>query len=114
MKQRMVVWFVALACVAGGTALAADKKSEKLYKSKCSSCHGKDGKGATEKGQKLGIGDMTTAEFQKPSDEDFKKAISEGFKREKNGKKQEMDPYKEELSEAEIDGLVKFIREFKK
>lgn len=114
MKNKLLVTLIAASCALSLNAFAADKKVEKLFNSKCSSCHGKDGKGATEKGQKMAVRDMTSEEFQKGTDADFKKSINEGFKKEKDGKKQEMDPYKEELKEAEIDGLIKYIREFKK
>ena len=94
-------------------ASAADKKIERLWGSKCASCHGKDGKGKTEKGQKLLLRDMTTAEFQKGSDADFKKAILEGVNKEKGGVKQEMDSFKDELKPADVDALVSLIRELK-
>jgi mono/diheme cytochrome c family protein len=36
-------WIVLLALSFASTALAADKKVERLFSSKCASCHGKDG-----------------------------------------------------------------------
>ena len=42
--KRIVILFSALALVSI-PAFAADKKIERLWKSKCSSCHGMDGKG---------------------------------------------------------------------
>jgi len=41
-----------------------DKKVEKLWKTKCASCHGADGKAQTEQGQKLGVRDYTSPEWQ--------------------------------------------------
>jgi mono/diheme cytochrome c family protein len=96
------------------TAQAADKKIERMFGSKCGSCHGKDGKAQTEKGKKLLMRDMASAEFQKGSDADFKKAILEGWKGEKNGVKQEMDGYKDEMKPEEVDAMVAYMREFKK
>ena len=96
--------------LAGGSALAADKKIERLWKSKCSSCHGMDGKGQTEKGKKMKVGDMTTAEFQKGKDEDWKKAITDGVKEEKDGVKKEMDPFKDEVKGADLDGIIAHMR----
>ncbi|MDP1825844.1 MAG: cytochrome c [Archangium sp.] len=88
-----------------------DKKIERLWKSKCSSCHGQDGKGQTEKGKKMKVADYTTAEWQKAkTDEVIKKAIADGFKGEKDGVKQEMDGYKADLTPEQIDGLVVFTR----
>src|ERR1043166_8511734 len=58
-----------------------DKKIEKVWKAKCSSCHGADGKGQTEQGKKLGIKDYTAPEWQKSkTDDELKKAIADGVK----------------------------------
>ncbi len=111
--KRISMWTFAVVLAAGLSAQAADKKIERLWNSKCSGCHGKDGKGKTEKGEKMKVRDMASAEFQKGSDEDFKKAIMEGSKGTKDGVKQEMDAFKEELKPAEVDALVKMVREFK-
>jgi mono/diheme cytochrome c family protein len=96
------------------TAQAADKKTERTYGSKCSSCHGKDGKAQTEKGKKMLMRDIASADFQKLSDDEMKKAINDGIKKEKDGVKQEMDGYKEELKGPDVDALVAYMREFKK
>jgi mono/diheme cytochrome c family protein len=96
------------------SAQAADKKIERLFGSKCGSCHGKDGKAQTEKGKKMAMRDIASPEFQKVSDADMKKAILEGVKVEKNGVKQEMDSYKEDLKPEEVDALVSYMREFAK
>lgn len=96
------------------SAQAADKKIERLFGSKCGSCHGKDGKAQTEKGKKMAMRDIASPEFQKVSDADMKKAILEGVKVEKNGVKQEMDAYKEDLKPEEVDALVSYMREFAK
>lgn len=92
---------------------AADKKIERVWKAKCGSCHGADGKGQTEQGKKKGAEDMTSAEWQKArKDEDMKKAILDGFKKEKNGVKQEMEAYKDKLKPEEVDELLKMVRAF--
>ncbi len=95
-----------------GTAFAqADKKTERLWKSKCASCHGNDGKGDTEQGKKMAVASVATAEWQKShADEQIKKAIQDGVKTEKGGVKKEMDGYKGELSPEQIDALVKYVR----
>ncbi len=113
--MKQITFYMALACLSFSmTAQAADKKIERLYASKCGSCHGKDGKGQTEKGKKMLMRDIASDEFQKISDDDMKKAITEGLKHEKNGVKQEMDGYKDEIAAPEVDALVKYMREFKK
>lgn len=105
-------WLVAvLGVLLAGAGQASDKKTERLYKSKCGACHGVDGKGETEKGKKFHVRDMTTADYQKAPDADFKKAIEEGVKREEKGVKVEMDGYKGELTPEQVDALVKHVRE---
>jgi len=110
--KRFIAVFAAFAVVSL-PAFAADKKIERLWKSKCSSCHGADGKAETEKGKKMKTGDMTLADFQKKSDADLLKAINEGVAIEKDGVKKEMDGYKD-LTDEQKTGLVTFMREFKK
>jgi mono/diheme cytochrome c family protein len=114
MKNLAKVLAAAMAASAmfvSSPALAADKKVERMWKAKCSGCHGMDGKGQTEKGKKMKVADMTTPEFQKGTDDDFKKLINEGVKVEKDGVKKEMDPFKSELKPPEVDAFVAFIRE---
>jgi mono/diheme cytochrome c family protein len=91
-----------------------DKKIVRAWKAKCSACHGEDGKGATEQGKKMGVADMTSAAFWKDAtDAKMKDAISNGIKQTKNGKTQEMEPYKEKLKPEDIDGLVAYVKTFK-
>ena len=91
-----------------------DKKTERLWKSKCASCHGADGKGKTDQGQKMGIPDYTAAAWQKEfTDDQIKKAINDGVQREKDGKKQDMPGYKDSLQPDQVDALVKYIRSLK-
>jgi mono/diheme cytochrome c family protein len=83
-----------------------DKKTERTWKAKCSSCHGADGKAQTENGKKFGIKDYTTAEFQTAHDDaNLKKAILEG-------EGQNMPAYKDLGEQA--DQLIQLIRSFKK
>ena len=70
--KRLVLVNLLLACATFSfTAQAADKKIERLYGSKCGSCHGKDGKAQTEKGKKMAMRDIASEEFQKISDADM-------------------------------------------
>ena len=92
-----------------------DKKTLRTWKAKCSSCHGEDGKGATEQGKKMGVRDMTSAEFAKDAtDAKMKEAIANGIKRTKDGKTQEMEPYKDKLKPEDIDNLVGYVKSLKK
>jgi len=92
-------------------APAPDARTLRTFKAKCAACHGDDGKGATEQGKKMGIGDMTSKDFQKAfTDQQIKDVITGGFKRDKNGKHQEMDAFKDALRPDQIDGLVGYVR----
>jgi cytochrome c6 len=97
----------ALAWAEGG---APNPQIDRLWRAKCASCHGPDGKGATEQGKKMAVADMTTPEWQKMTDAQIKAAITDGVKREKNGVKQEMEAYKSKLRPDQVDGLVTYIR----
>ncbi len=113
--KRFVLYNVLLACVVFTvTAEAADKKIERMFGAKCSACHGKDGKAQTEKGKKMAMRDIASADFQKASDDDMKKMINEGMKKDKDGVKQEMEGFKDDLKPADVDALVAYMREFKK
>ena len=92
-----------------------DKKTLRTWKAKCASCHGEDGKAATEQGKKMGVRDMTAADFWKDvTDAKMKDAISNGIKQTKNGKTQEMEPYKDKLKPEDIDALIAYVKSFKK
>ena len=116
MKHHRVVAGMAVASIfLGSTALAeVDKKVERAWKAKCSSCHGAAGKADTEKGQQMKIADMTTAEFQAKKDDELKNAILNGVKKDKGGVKQEMDAFKGDLTPEQVDAIVAYIRTFKK
>jgi len=117
MKQiRVLASITAASLLVGGTALAQTdpKKVERAWKAKCSSCHGATGKADTEKGQQMKIVDMTSAEFQARKDDELRKAILDGVKKEKGGVKQEMDAFKGDLTPEQVDALIAYIRAFKK
>jgi mono/diheme cytochrome c family protein len=90
----------------------ADAKTVRMFKAKCATCHGVDGKGDTDQGKKLAAKDLTSAEVQKLSDADWKKAISEGKKAE--GKTEGMDAFKDKLESEQIDTLIAYVRTLKK
>ena len=112
---RLLASIAAGSVLLSATALAeVDKKVERAWKAKCSSCHGPAGKGDTEKGQQMKIADMTTAEFQAKKDDELKNAILNGVKKEKGGVKQEMDAFKGDLTPEQVDAVIAYIRTFKK
>ena len=83
------------------------------WENHCTKCHGADGKGQTKAGKKLNVKDYTDAKVQaEMKDADMFKATKEGVF-DKAGK-EKMKAYKDELSDAEINELVAYVRKFKK
>jgi mono/diheme cytochrome c family protein len=104
--KKTMAAVLSLALLSLGARAEVDKKTERTWKSKCSSCHGADGKAQTDQGKKFGIKDYTTGEFQAAhTDDNLKKAILEG-------EGQNMPAYKDLGEQAEQ--LVQLIRSFKK
>jgi len=92
------------------SAQAADAQGN--WDHHCAMCHGKDGKGDTKIGAKLGCKDFTDAKVQADLKDDAAfKAIKEGLTSD-DGKKL-MKPFGD-LSDSEIKDLVAYVRSFKK
>ena len=108
--KKQIITIVALMAAACLSAHAADAKDN--WDKSCAKCHGKDGKGQTKMGEKLGIKDYTDPKVQaEMKDDEAFKAIKEGLKS-KDGRTQ-MKPA-EGLTDDEIKALVKHMRSFKK
>jgi cytochrome c553 len=108
--KKILTLTVAIIAVSAWSASAADAKA--TYEKDCAKCHGKEGKGDTKMGQKLGAKDYTDAKVQAELKDDVAiKAIKEGLK-DKDGKTL-MKP-SEGLSDADIKALVAHMRTFKK
>jgi cytochrome c553 len=94
----------------GVTAYAFDPAAS--WTEHCAKCHGKDGRGETKTGRKLGIKDYTDPKLQAEfSDQDAIQAIKEGVA--DNHGKVHMKPI-EGLSDDEIKGLVAYFRTLKR
>ena len=76
------------------------------YKTTCAMCHGAEGKGDTALGKNLHAKDLTSDEVQKKSNEELSTIIVKG--------KENMPGFEGRLTQAQINGLVKFIRSLKK
>ena len=86
-------------------------KTERLWKAKCASCHGVDGKGQTEQGKKMKMHDLSTADWQKSfTDAQIKQVTLDGIDAQKEGVHKQMDPYKEKLKPDQVDALTAFVR----
>jgi cytochrome c6 len=96
---------LAIAFVMSVSAFAADATAD-VFKSKCASCHGADGKGDTPAGKKMNVKDLASDDVQKQSDADLAGVIEKG--------KKPMPGYEGKVTKEQIDGLVKWIRTLKK
>ncbi|MBZ4415270.1 c-type cytochrome [Myxococcus sp. RHSTA-1-4] len=80
-----------------------------VWKAKCKSCHGDDGKAKTKMGQKESIVDMSQPAWQQAqTDADIREMIADGSPRNRK-----MKPYKDKLSPQQLDALVGYIRTMK-
>jgi mono/diheme cytochrome c family protein len=106
--MRTTTSLLALACALGFAGVAGAAPPEKWGKL-CATCHGDDGKGKTKMGEKLKIGDMTTADWQaSKKDADMKRYVRDG-----NPKVKKPGQTIDKLSDAELDEMVKFVRSLK-
>jgi mono/diheme cytochrome c family protein len=95
---------VTILALCNTTLVAQDAAS--LYKTKCSACHGANGKGDTPIGKKMGLRDFTSPEVQKMSDDGLNAIIADG--------KDKMPSYKKSLKPEQIKDLVGYIRSLAK
>ncbi len=108
--KKMILLAAMFGLAAALSARAADASAN--WDHHCAMCHGKDGKGDTKIGAKLGCKDFTDAKVQADLKDDAAiKAIKEGLKSD-DGKKL-MKPF-DQLSDSEVKDLVAYIRSFKK
>lgn len=104
MMKRLTL--VMALCLASGAHAEA---AAEVWKARCKSCHGEDGKAQTKMGQKESIVDMTQPAWQKAeTDADIRGVIAEG-----SARNTRMKPYKDKLTAQQIDALVGYIRTLK-
>ena len=110
-RRLVAVAALLVISIASASARAdADKKTERLWKAKCASCHGADGKAQTDQGVKMGIADYSAPAWQKAhGDAELKQVIAGGVQKEQGGKKQEMGGYKD-LGDEQLNALVAYVR----
>ena len=80
----------------------AQNAGETVYKAKCASCHGADGKGATPAGKATKARDFCSDDVKKETDEEWTGIIFKG--------KNKMPAYDKKLSESEVKEVVAYIR----
>ena len=105
----MIVWSQASQTQAGvGERFATAGDARTTYNAKCAKCHGKDGRGKTTRGRLANARDLTPAQWQDDvTDERLFNSIS-------NGRGKKMPGFKKNLSEADIDALVAYVRRLKR
>ena len=108
MKSTMWIAAAVAALLSLSARAEVDKKTERTWKAKCASCHGADGKGQTDQGQKMKVADLTSQKGK--SDAEMKTIIENGTKNASGG---EMDGYKDKLDGEQVDALVAYVRSLK-
>jgi len=89
------------------TLVYAQNDGARLFKSKCSACHGTDGSGDTDVGKAMGVPDLHSADVQKLQDTELTEII-------RDGKGTQMPAFKDKLTDDQIKQLVSYIRELNK
>jgi cytochrome c6 len=83
-------------------ALAQGSSGATIFKSKCQLCHGADGAGNTTLGKQLQAANLRSKDIQKKTDAELHKVVHDG-----NGN---MPPFADQLSDGEINQVIKFVR----
>lgn len=92
-------------------AEAPNKKVARLWASKCSACHGVDGRGQTETGRNLKLPDFTTPQWQAKTTDDFiRNRVTKGISEVRDGVKKEMPAFGDELTPEHLDAIVALVR----
>ena len=114
MKTKSIIFALALvmtATVGTGNAFAED--TEKVFQFYCAQCHGAEGDGkginVTEDFPVTPRAFNNATEMDKLTDADLRNVISEGGPI--ASKSEMMPPWEKTLSDADIDGLVKKLRD---
>ncbi len=87
-------------------AVAQPSNGAEVWRHRCAMCHGEDGRGQTEQGQRSSIPDLTDPAWQSQrTDERIRAAILLGGK--------QMPGFKDKLAKEDLEALVQFIRGLK-
>ena len=84
----------------------ADDKTAVLYKQKCATCHGQDGKGDTPAGKSMKVRSFADPDVAKMTDEELAGLIEKG--------KGKMPGYAKSLKPDEIKAMASYIRSLAK
>ncbi|HJT69746.1 MAG TPA: cytochrome c [Terriglobales bacterium] len=104
-KRIEAVWFpVLIFSVVSFLAIAssAQDSGAATFKSKCVLCHGADGTGNTPLGKQLQAANLRSKDVQKKTNAELHQIVHDG--------KTNMPPFADQLSEAQINAVVKYVR----
>jgi mono/diheme cytochrome c family protein len=104
LSSLAAICFLSAFSFAGTDATAA--VGENVFKSHCVLCHGTDATGNTTMGKQLKARNLHSAIVQKKSDAELKHIITDG--------EGNMPPFSAQLSSAQIDDLVAYVRQLGK
>jgi mono/diheme cytochrome c family protein len=94
---------VAVLCLVGSVVRAQDKANgEKVYKAKCASCHGPDGKGETAAGKVTKARDICSDEVKKETEAAWTDIIVKG--------KNKMPSYDKKITDGEVKDVIAYMR----
>jgi mono/diheme cytochrome c family protein len=102
---RSLGWLVILTFVVASSLVAqqaAKSPGANIFRTKCVLCHGSDGSGKTPLGKQLQAADLRSKDVQKLGNAELHKIIHDG--------QANMPPFADQLSESEIDQVLKHIR----
>lgn len=92
-------------------AEAPEKKVARLWKAKCSACHGLDGRGQTEMGKSLKLPDFTLPAWQAKTSDDFiRNRVTKGLLEVRDGVEKEMPAFGDQLGPQDLDAIVAMVR----
>jgi len=91
-----------LGLAAAGLRAQDVASGEKVYKAKCASCHGPDGKGETAAGKATKARDLCAADVKKGTDAEWTDIIVKG--------KSKMPSYDKKISDAEVKDVIAYMR----
>ena len=101
---------LSLSYIATHNSTAAPRTAKQLYRKQCSACHGLDGRAQTSKGKFSHARDLSDAKWQDDvTDERIFNSIMNG-----RNVRGTMPAFSDRFSEAEVNLLVKFVRELRK
>ena len=100
---------IPIAAIAFSSLALASDPGMRPYNANCASCHGKDGKGATDRGKAKHLKDLTDPAVQASlTDEQITTIINDG------SPNKAMKGYKGKITDDQIKAIVAYVRTFKK